>query len=59
MTCGGCENAVKRTLRLITGVEDVTASHTAHEVVVSFDASRVNAQMIRERIEGLGYRVES
>jgi len=27
MTCGGCENAVKRTLMQTNGVEEVTASH--------------------------------
>ncbi len=29
MTCGGCENAVKRTLLQTAGVESVTASHDA------------------------------
>ena len=58
MTCGGCENAVKRAVRQIEGVEDVTASHTANQVDVTFDDAKVNAAMIRERIETLGYPVE-
>ena len=58
MTCGGCENAVKRAVRQIAGVEEVTASHAANQVDVTFDGGKVNAGMIRERIETLGYTVE-
>lgn len=57
MTCGGCENAVTRAVRQIDGVENVAASHTAKQVDVTFDAGRVNPQMIRDRIEALGYAV--
>ena len=57
MTCGGCENAVKRAVRQLAGVEEVTASHAADQVDVTFDGSKVNAGMIRERIETLGYSV--
>ena len=57
MTCGGCENAVKRAVRQLAGVEEVTASHAANQVDVTFDGSKVNAGMIRERIETLGYSV--
>ena len=59
MTCGGCENAVTRAVRQIDGVQDVHASHTANAVDVTFDAAKVNAQMIRDRIAGLGYTVEA
>jgi len=57
MTCGGCENAVTRAVRQIEGVEEVTASHADNQVAVTFDAGRVNAGMIRERITTLGYTV--
>jgi copper chaperone len=57
MTCGGCENAVKRAVRQLDGVEDVTASHSAKQVDVTFDEGKVNAAKIRERIESLGYAV--
>jgi copper chaperone len=59
MTCGGCENAVKRAVRQIPGIEDVTASHAANQVDVVFDGDKVNPGMIRERIEALGYTVSS
>jgi len=59
MTCGGCEHAVTRAVRQIDGVKDVTASHQANQVDVTFDAGKVTAAMIRERIEMLGYHVEA
>jgi copper chaperone CopZ len=57
MTCGGCENAVKRTLEKLDGVEEVTASHTAGLVGVRFDADRVTPAVLKEKIESLGYAV--
>jgi copper chaperone len=57
MTCGGCENAVKRAVGQLPGVENVSASHAVNQVDVTFDAGTVNAGMIRERIETLGYTV--
>ena len=57
MTCGGCENAVKRTLQKVDGVEDVTASHSAGLVGVRFDATKVTPAVLKERIEALGYDV--
>ena len=57
MTCGGCENAVRRTLQQVEGVEDVTASHATGQVGVRFDASKVTPAMVRDRIAALGYDV--
>jgi len=57
MTCGGCENAVKRTLLQTDGVEEVTASHTESLVGVTFDPSKVTPVVLREKIESLGYDV--
>jgi copper chaperone CopZ len=57
MTCGGCESAVKRVVRQISGVKDVSASHTADAVDVTYEGGSVTPEVIRERIEALGYRV--
>ena len=57
MTCGGCENAVKRSLHLVEGVEGVTASYKANLVGVEFDAVKVTPTEIEEKIETLGYKV--
>jgi len=57
MTCGGCENAVKRALAQIDGVEDVTASHAANLVGVRFDPAKVTLATLKDRVETLGYAV--
>ena len=57
MTCGGCESAVKRVLLHTPGVEDVSASHRDNRVDVTFDASKVSAETLRETIASLGYQV--
>jgi copper chaperone len=57
MTCGGCENAVKFSLKQIAGVQAVTASHTANVVDVTFDETKVTPAVLRTTIEALGYGV--
>ena len=57
MTCGGCENAVKKALQQVDGVEDVSASHKANLVGVTYDADKVTRATLKERIEALGYEV--
>jgi copper chaperone len=57
MTCGGCENAVKRALGQIDGVEEVSASHSAGLVGVRYDTDKVTRAMVKEKIEALGYEV--
>ena len=57
MACGGCENAVKRVLSKMDGVDSVTADHTTGLVGVTFDPEKVTPTVIREQIEGLGYDV--
>ena len=57
MTCSGCENAVKRTLMKLDGVQEVSASHAEAQVVVNRDPQKVATDVIRKQIEALGYRV--
>ena len=57
MTCGGCENAVRRTLMQTDGVEEVSASHSEALVGITFDPAKVTPAVLREKIEGLGYDV--
>jgi copper ion binding protein len=58
MTCGGCENAVKRAVGKLAGVESVDASAPEQRVTVSFDAGQVDLAAIKAKINGLGYRAE-
>jgi copper chaperone len=57
MTCGGCENAVKRALRQAPGVEHVEASHRDSRVDVTFDPAQVAVEALRGKIASLGYSV--
>jgi copper chaperone CopZ len=57
MTCGGCENAVKRAVGKLPGVASVEASHLEQRVVVSYDAAQSTPEAIAAKINGLGYRV--
>ncbi len=58
MTCGGCENAVKRAVGQLPGVAAVNASHQQQRVEVDFDPEKIDLGSIRQKIEKLGYRVE-
>jgi copper chaperone CopZ len=57
MTCGGCENAVKRAVAKLPGVSEVTASHQEQRVTVDYDPAKSTPEAIAARIDGLGYRV--
>lgn len=57
MTCGGCENAVKRAVSRVDGVTTVSASHQDNRVVVEFDAARVSRAQIADAITKAGYHV--
>lgn len=57
MTCGGCENAVKRAVGTMPGISDVTASHREQQVVVTYDAALVSPADIAAKIDRLGYTV--
>jgi copper chaperone len=59
MTCGGCEDAVKRALTRLDGVADVVASHAEQRVTVMFDPGRVTPSAIAEKISVLGYTVQT
>ncbi len=58
MSCGGCENAIQRVLKQVSGVQDVNASHTSGVVEVTYDADKVAPSVFRQKIEALGYRID-
>jgi copper chaperone CopZ len=57
MTCTGCETTIKKAVREIEGVSEVTASFIDSIAVVKFDSSIVSATMINEHVNELGYTV--
>ncbi len=58
MTCGGCENAVKRAVGKLPGVTAVEASHKDERVTVTFDEGQADLEAVKAKITGLGYRVK-
>lgn len=57
MTCGGCENAVKRAVGAMSGIAGVSASHRDNQVVVTFDPAVTTAHDIEAKIGALGYNI--
>ena len=57
MTCGGCENAVKRVLGLVPSVANVTASHRDRRVTLDYDPAHADPAAITQAITRAGYRV--
>jgi copper ion binding protein len=57
MTCGGCENAVKRAVSRIDGVSNVTASHADNRVMIEYDAAKADRARIADAINKAGYSV--
>ena len=55
MTCEGCENRIKNSLKLIDGVEDITASHQTGEVKIK--TNKNNKDEIIKTIEDLDFKV--
>ncbi len=57
MTCGGCENAIVRSVTRLDGVSGVRATHADDHVSVTFDPAKVSPADIKARIVDLGYTV--
>ena len=55
MSCGGCAAGVKRALERKDGVLEVHVDLAKQEVLVTFDASRIQDNAIIEHITLLGY----
>lgn len=57
MTCGGCENSVKKALSTHAGVGDVAASHEAGTVDIDFDPAQIQQAQLEQAIEDAGFDV--
>jgi copper chaperone len=55
MSCGHCELSVQEALDELDGVERASADHARGEVELTYDASRVTDERLREVIEEAGY----
>ena len=55
MTCGGCENAVTRTLMRLGGVKSVSASHQENTVTIVYEPGSVSPETMAQAVRDLGY----
>jgi copper chaperone len=58
MSCSHCENAVKKAVGGLTGVDGVSVDLKGKKVTVEFDSDKVNLGAIKEAIEDQGYDVK-
>ena len=57
-SCGHCESSVQEALDELDGVEKAKADHTTGEVELTYDASRVPEEKLREAIDEAGYTLQ-
>ena len=57
MSCSHCENAVKKAVGALEGVERVSVDLEGKKVTVEFDAGKVTVESIADAIEDQGYDV--
>lgn len=56
MMCAGCENRVQNAVKLLAGVENVTANHE-DGIVKVVSAENVTIESVKEAIEDLGFDI--
>lgn len=58
MSCSHCENAAKKAVGALTGVDNVAVNLQEKTVTVEFDPGKVTVIQIKEAIDDQGYEVE-
>lgn len=58
MSCGNCVKAVESSVGELQGINEVKVDLGAAQVAVTFDASQVTIETIKEVIEEQGFDVE-
>lgn len=56
IVCGGCEERIEGLLKNLEGVDKVRAKSRSQRVEVLFDATRLDADTIAERLGNAGYQ---
>jgi copper chaperone len=58
MSCSHCENAVKKAVGGLSGVDKVSVDLKGKTVTVAYDENKVSLKEIKDAIEDQGYDVE-
>lgn len=59
MTCSACANRIEKTVKKLPGLQDVSVNLLKNSMVISYDESVANTQMIIEAVEKAGYGAAS
>ncbi|MGL4656342.1 MAG: heavy metal translocating P-type ATPase [Sarcina sp.] len=59
MTCAACAASIERVLNKMDGVESATVNLVAEELKLSYDKDKVNLETIRQKVEKIGFGIES
>lgn len=57
MSCSHCENAIKKAVSALNGVDSVSVDLNAKTVTVEYNAANITLDAIKEVIEEQGYDV--
>ena len=57
MSCSHCENAVKKSVGELTGIDSVTVDLKEKKVTVEYDSDKITIDVIKSTIEDQGYDV--
>jgi len=58
MSCSHCENSIKKMFETMNGVNFINIDLNTKKVLVDFDCEKISSQMIKDKIEDLGYSVK-
>lgn len=58
MSCSHCENAVKKSVGALNGVDYVAVDLKGKKVTVEYDPEKVTVETIKDTIEDQGYDVK-
>lgn len=59
MKCGGCESLIVSSLEDVDGIQEVKADHKTGQVTISFDATVIQEEEIKQTIRAQGYNPQS
>jgi len=59
MSCSHCENAIKKAVGALNGVNSVIVSLKDKKVTVEYEEEKVGLNTIKDTIEDQGYEVKS
>ncbi len=54
MHCGGCARSIQYAIRRVPGVRQVEADHKTQQIDLTFDAERMNLELVRQKLDWVG-----